>query len=131
MHRPWLHRGFAIPAALVLTLLAPRITSAQAVVFSGRVTSSDARPLPGASVAITELGVGSIAAADGKYTFTVDEARVRGRTVNLTARIIGYKMKRLPVTVTSGRVDHDFVLDRDVLQLEEVVVTGTSAATEL
>lgn len=131
MHRPWLHRGFGIPAALALTLSAASVASAQAVVFSGRVSSSNGQPLAGASVTITELGVGGIAAADGKYTFTVNESRVRGRTVNLNARVLGYKPKRLPVTVTTGRVDHDFVLDRDVLQLEEVVVTGTSAATEL
>ena len=130
MHRPGLHRAFGIPAALILSLLGASAASAQTVVFSGKVTSSNGQPLSGASVSITELGVGGIAAADGKYTFTVNETRVRGRTVNLTARVIGYKPKRLPVTVTGGRVDHDFVLDRDVLQLEEVVVTGTSAATE-
>jgi TonB-linked SusC/RagA family outer membrane protein len=130
MHRSWLRRSFAIPTAFVLTLLGANVASAQ-VVFSGRVSGSNGQPLPGASVSITELGVGGIAAADGKYTFTVNESRVRGRTVNLNARVIGYKPKRLSITVTGGRVDHDFVLDRDVLQLEEVVVTGTSAATEL
>src|SRR5512146_2847074 len=47
-----------------------------------------------------------------------------------TARFIGYKPKRLPVTITGNRFEHDFALARDVLNLEEVVVTGTSAATE-
>ena len=45
------------------------------------------------------------------------------------ARYIGYKPKRLPITLSAGRVQHDFVLEKDVLNLEEVVVTGTSEAT--
>ncbi len=130
MHRSWLRRSFGIPTALVLTLFAAKAASAQ-VVFSGRVSGGNGQPLAGASVTVTELGVGGIAAVDGKYLFTVADARVRGRTVTVSARIIGYKPKALSVTVTGGRVDHDFVLDRDVLQLEEVVTTGTSAATEL
>src|SRR5258708_27421730 len=129
MHRSWLRRSFGIPTALVLTLFAAKAASAQ-VVFSGRVSGGNGQPLAGASVTVTELGVGGIAAVDGKYLFTVADARVRGRTVTVSARIIGYKPKALSVTVTGGRVDHDFVLDRDVLQLEEVVTTGTSAATE-
>jgi TonB-linked SusC/RagA family outer membrane protein len=112
-------------------LLAASAASAQNVVFSGRVTSANGQALAGANVAITELGVGGVASQDGRYTFTVDEARLRGRAINVTAKFIGYKPKRLPVTITGNRVEHDFVLDRDVLNLEEVVVTGTSAATEL
>src|SRR5258708_2085207 len=130
MHRSWLRRSFGIPTALVLTLFAAKAASAQ-VVFSGRVSGGNGQPLAGASVTVTELGVGGIAAVDGKYLFAVADARVRGRTVTVSARIIGYKPKALSVTVTGGRGDHDFVLERDVLQLEEVVTTGTSAATEL
>ncbi|MEO5568885.1 MAG: TonB-dependent receptor plug domain-containing protein, partial [Gemmatimonadaceae bacterium] len=129
MHRPGPKRAFGISAGLML-LLGATVASAQAVVFSGRVTSMAGQPLSGASVVITELGVGASAAVDGKYTFTVDESRIRGRSFNIVARSIGYKPKRIPITVTGGRVDNDFVLDRDVLQLDQVVVTGTSAATE-
>src|SRR5258708_23583245 len=130
MHRSWLRRSFGIPTALVLTLFAAKAASAE-VVFSGRVSGGNGEGLAGVRVTVDELGVGGIAAVDGKYLFAVADARVRGRTVTVSARIIGYKPKALSVTVTGGRGDHDFVLERDVLQLEEVVTTGTSAATEL
>ena len=120
-----------VPAFSIALLLAST-ASAQTVTFSGRVTAQAGQPLPGANVGITELGVGGVATTDGRYAFTVDQTRIQGRTLNVTARFIGYKPKRLPVTIAqaTGRIEHDFVLERDVLNLEEVVVTGTSAATE-
>ena len=102
---------------------------AQTATFSGRVTATGGQPLGGASVGIPDLGVGGIADADGKYSFTLDVSARTGRTVNVIAKYIGYKPKRLPVTLASGRVEHDFELEKDVLNLEEVVVTGTSEAT--
>src|SRR5688572_27066219 len=118
---------------IVVTFAAAAICApsalAQTVVVSGRVLSTGQQPLAGASVSIPELGVGSIAAADGRYNFTVDASRARGRQVNIVARYIGYKPRRVPITITGERVDHDFALERDVLQLEQVVVTGVSEAT--
>jgi len=98
-------------------------------VFSGKVTAQSGQPLGGANIAIPELGVGGVAAEDGKYSFTVDQGRVRGRALNLVVRAIGYKPKRLPLSDVQGSVTKDFVLDRDILNLEAVVVTGTSEAT--
>jgi TonB-linked SusC/RagA family outer membrane protein len=120
--------GSALVAACALVIFT-RAAAAQNAVVTGRVTSSAGQPLGGANVAIPELGVGSIADATGHYTFTVDLASRTGRAVNVVARYIGYKPKRLPITLSAGRTEHDFVLDRDVLNLEEVVVTGTSEAT--
>jgi len=105
------------------------LAAAQNAVVTGTVTSTAGQPLGGSNVAIPELGVGSIADANGHYTFTVDVGSKMGRAVNVVARYIGYKPKRLPITLTAGRVEHDFVLERDILNLEEVVVTGTSEAT--
>ena len=101
---------------------------AQNAVFTGKVTSAAGQPLGGASVGIPALGVGGIADANGNYTFTVDVAGRTGRNVNVVARYIGYKPKQLPITLAAGRVQHDFALDKDILNLEEVVVTGTSEA---
>lgn len=119
--------GSALSVVLAIALLSG-VASAQSAVYSGRVTSTAGQPLGGASVGINELGVGAIADGDGRYNFTVDAARVSGRAVNVTARYIGYKPKRLPITVTAGRTEHNFVLERDVLNLEEIVITGTSEA---
>ena len=131
MQASWLRRAFRMVPGFGIGLLLANIASAQTVTFSGKVTAQAGQPLPGANVGITELGVGGVATTDGRYAFTVDQTRIQGRTLNVTARFIGYKPKRLPVTIAqaTGRIEHDFVLERDVLNLEEVVVTGTSAAT--
>ena len=101
---------------------------AQNVVFSGRVTSAGT-PLGGANVGIPSLGVGAVTSLDGRYNFTLDISRAGGRSVDLVARYIGYKPKRLPLVLTVGRVEKDFNLEKDVLNLEQIVVTGVSDAT--
>jgi len=102
-----------VPAALVVLAIAaaPQLLTAQQAVFSGRVTSEANLPLGGANVGVPELGVGTIAGTDGRYTFTIDVSRARGRTVNVVARFIGYKPKRLPITLAEGRTEKDFVLE--------------------
>ena len=54
-------------------------------IFSTRSCSNFA----GATVAITELRVGTTANADGRYVFTIDQARVIGRVVAVTAPLLG------------------------------------------
>src|SRR5581483_3452769 len=44
-------------------------------------------------------------------------------------KAIGYKPKVMQVTLAAGQVQKDFDLERDVLNLEQVVVTGVSEAT--
>jgi len=101
---------------------------AQSVVFTGRVTSAG-NPLGGANVGIVELGVGATTDVDGKYTLTVVLAQNAGRGVTLRVRAIGYTPKQAPVTLAAGRVEKDFELTRDVLNLDQVVVTGVGDAT--
>ncbi|MDB4889105.1 MAG: hypothetical protein JWL61_960 [Gemmatimonadetes bacterium] len=101
---------------------------AQVAVFSGIVTSTG-KPLGGASVGIPSLGVGAITNVEGRYNFTVDVSRAGGRSVDLVARYIGHKPKRLPLVLTVGRVEKNFDLERDALNLEQIVVTGVSGET--
>ena len=109
----------ALTLLLAVALLAGT-AGAQTATFTGRVTSSAGQPLGGASIGIADLGIGGVTDQDGRYTFTVDLAGGRtGRTVNVLAKYIGYKPKRLPVTLNSGRVEHNFELEKDVLSLEE------------
>lgn len=128
MDRAWIRRSLRMTGVAVALALLSGAAAAQTAVFSGRVTSLG-QPLGGASVGIPDLGVGSVTATDGRYNFTVDVARARGRTVNVIARFIGYKPKTMAVTLAAGRTDKDFELEKDVLNLEQIVVTGTSAAT--
>jgi TonB-dependent SusC/RagA subfamily outer membrane receptor len=114
-------------ASLGIALVATPVF-AQSAVFSGKVSSAG-MPLGAASVGIPTLGLGSVTDAEGKYTFTVDMAKYAGRTVNVIARSIGYKPKTVSIVLVPGRAIKDFDLVKDVLNLEQIVVTGTSAAT--
>ena len=127
-HRALIQRMFQFVGAVAVLALLASTAGAQAAVFSGTVTSAG-KPLGGASVGIPTLGVGAITSLDGHYNFTVDVARSGGRSVDLVARYIGHKPKRLPVVLTVGRVEKNFDLDKDVLNLEQIVVTGVSDAT--
>ncbi len=124
----WFRRSLRLAAAVAALVAGARAAEAQSAVFSGRVTSGT-QPLGGASVGIPEIGAGTITTADGRYSFTVDVSKYGGRAVNLVVRFIGYKPKRLPVTLVAGRVEKDYDLERDVLNLDQVVVTGVSDAT--
>ena len=130
MHRDrvLIRRVVQAGAALAAVMFCATSVSAQQAVFAGKVTS-DGRPLGGASVGIPTLGVGAITAVDGRYNFSIDISNSRGRTVDLVARYIGHKPKRLPLVINVGRTEKDFDLDKDILNLEQVVVTGVSGAT--
>jgi TonB-linked SusC/RagA family outer membrane protein len=130
MERSWLKKVLLLPAAIAFLLTGASLAKAQSVTFSGRVTSSDGQPLAGASVGITDLEVGAVTNEQGQYTFTARAARATGRTLIVVARHIGYKPARYTARISTDAVQHDFSLERDVLHLNEVVVTGTSAATE-
>lgn len=128
MDRAIVRRLVRASGAVAALLLFAGAVQAQTAVFSGKVMSSGV-PLGGASVGIPELGVGAVTSLDGHYNFTVDVSKVGGRSFTLFVRYIGYKPKRMPITLAAGRVDKDFDLEKDVMNLEQVVVTGTSAAT--
>ena len=123
-----IRRSLRVAAAFAALAVGATVAGAQSAVFTGKV-SSEGRPLGGASVGIPEIGAGSITSADGNYSFIVDVAKYRGRSVNVVVRFIGYKPKRLPIVVAAGRTEKDYNLERDILNLDQVVVTGVSEAT--
>jgi len=122
-------RVTTVLAAVVAIAVSASVADAQQATFTGRVTAAAGQGLGGASVSIPDLGVGGVTDVEGRYTFTLDLTGRVGRQMNVVARYIGYSPKRLPVTLAAGRVEHNFVLERDILNLDEVVVTGTSEAT--
>jgi TonB-linked SusC/RagA family outer membrane protein len=128
MGRALIRRSLRVTGALLALALFAGTAAAQNAVFSGKVTSAG-QPLGGASVGIPEIGAGAITSLEGRYSFTVDAAKYRGRSLNVVVRFIGYKPKRLPVVIAAGAVVKDYELEKDVLNLEQVVVTGVSDAT--
>lgn len=111
--------------------LAPAVVSAQQqnATITGHVRGDAGNALPGATVAIPELGLGTIVRENGEYSLNVAAARVRGQAVTVSVRIIGYKERQAQVTLNPGTITQDFTLVANPLQLGEMVITGAGTAT--
>jgi TonB-linked SusC/RagA family outer membrane protein len=104
---------------------------AQAATITGKVTSESGNLIEIANVYVTEMGISVPTNAQGAYTITIPAERVRGQSVMLRVRAIGFTSQGRQITITPGQQSHDFALRRDVNRLQEVVVTGTIGATEI
>ncbi len=126
-------RGWsALTAVLAMSIMAgASAVQAQATAtITGKVTAEGGRPLGGARVIFVDFNLGANTSADGSYTISVPSDRIRGQQLILTARAIGYSPVRRQVTLRAGTQEQSFSLTKDVIQLNEVVITGTGAATE-
>ena len=112
---------------MLCALLFPGLAGAQSII-SGTVTDEAGEPLIGANVLIESLVIGASTDLDGNYTFQVP-AQHTGQSLELTARYIGFTDQVRTITLTTGVMTEDFSLAVDLLQLDEVVVTGVSEAT--
>ncbi|MCY4001884.1 MAG: SusC/RagA family TonB-linked outer membrane protein [Bacteroidetes bacterium] len=108
-------------------LFFPQISNAQSVI-SGTVTDDAGEPLIGANVLIESLIIGASTDIEGNYSFQVPSEN-EGQELELTARYVGFTDQVRTITIDSGIMTEDFVLLVDLLQLDEVVVTGVSEAT--
>lgn len=115
----------SVMAILFAVIALPALAAAQeAVTITGTVTSIEGNaPLNSASVTVEGMGIGTLTREDGRYTLVVPAARAHGQTATLTARLIGYEAKSVPV-VLRGNLTQDFALAANPLRLGEVVVTG-------
>lgn len=94
---------------------------AQVKTISGTVTEQGSGLLlPGVSVVIEGTSIGGVTDFDGKYSFEVEEAEGK----KLTFSFVGFKTGSVALTNESNVVD--FVMQADLLNLDEVVVTGSS-----
>ncbi len=82
--------------------------------------------IPFASVYIDDLKLGVVADSDGSYIIK----RVPEGYYIVSVRSLGYSIARQSVEI-KGVTGHDFGLSPSGLQSNEVVVTGTSRATEI
>ena len=118
-----------IRAFLGLMALPALAAAQQETRIAGRVVNEGSTPLPGANVGVPSLGVGAVTGADGRYSFIIPAARVRGQTTFLTVRLLGYTAQSRQVTLTGAPLSEDFTLAANALRLNEVVVTGAGTAT--
>ena len=96
--------------------------------ISGTVRDVEGAPVPGASVVIERLQLGSITDQNGTYTIIVPSRYADGQEATLEARSIGYRAEEQRVPLTTGSQAVDFALEFSALSLDAVVVTGMTDA---
>jgi hypothetical protein len=106
-------------SALLLTVLVSTAASAQRRV-TGVVTGNTGEPVSSASVTVQGTTIGVHTAEDGRYTLI----NVPAGAQVLVVRRLGYKRVLQPISATSDSVN--VKLEKDVLELERQVVTGTT-----
>src|SRR5688572_17288688 len=116
-------------AGLATTVLAST-AFAQGAVITGTIKSAQGQALQAVNVRIPDMNVAVGTGEDGVYRITLVADRVRGQTVTLSVRSIGFRPQTKQITINAGNQDHDFELAVDVNRLSEVVVTGVTGATE-
>lgn len=110
--------------AVVVCCAIGSTAQAQSREVTGRVTVGiTGRPLADALVAISGQAVGVRTNERGEFRITVPSG-----DVNLFTRAIGYK--RVTQRVASGTTTTNFVVERDVLELEGVIVTGAATTID-
>jgi TonB-linked SusC/RagA family outer membrane protein len=123
-----LHKCLKALAVVLLAAAAP--AAAQDAILRGTVTSDRGDVVQVAAVQLPELNLQVLTGASGQYTFVIPAARVRGQSVALRIRSIGFKPATKVITLNAGEQTIDFTLATDVNMLEAIVVTGVQEATE-
>ena len=113
-------------AILAGAVPAHRAVAQQTGTITGTVTDAETgEPLVGAQINIPALGIGILSRAEGRFVLP----GVPVGTHELQAQQIGHATVTMSVTVTAGETEFvEILMERSVLYLEGVVVTGTAFA---
>ncbi len=107
-------------------IFASHIITAQ-IKITGRITDKlTGEPVAGATVYIPELKTGTMADKDGVYKID----NLPRTKVIIQVSFIGYKsiIENIDLATTSTK---DFVMEQAITEMNEVVITGSSRATEI
>ncbi len=97
--------------------------SAQSFTISGSVMDKASNePIIGASLVLKGTTKGTVTDMEGKFTLQLDQAGI------LVVSFAGYKGKEISVDANSGLLS--ITLNEDVLNLDEVVVTGLASSVK-
>ena len=102
-------RGLTICSVLVLGSASATAAAQEAVTLRGHVSAA-MTPVRGASVRIEALNLGATTDAEGRYSFIIPSARVRGQTVVITVSYPRFRPKSADLTLVGGSVVQDFDL---------------------
>jgi TonB-linked SusC/RagA family outer membrane protein len=127
MKKDYLIKPVLLKIILGLTFLffqiTPLIAQTTEYVFTGTITDNNSNlPLPGVAVYIENTNFGTSTDFDGNYRFT---ASLPAGAYSLVANYIGFRTEKIRVTPgTETQITQNFSLREDLLNLDEVVVTG-------
>lgn len=93
--------------------------------IKGTVTDERGESLPGANIIVVGTTTGTNTDAQGNFALYLSEPAAE---TTIEARFVGYKSARQTIRQNSGLVEVSFQLAVDVLQFDEIVVTGLSVA---
>lgn len=110
-------------AALFLAIGGNTALAQGAREVTGKVMQTGGAPLQDASVAVLGQAIGVRTNEKGEFRL-----RLPAGEITVMARAIGYK--RVTAKVAAGQSTVSFTLDKDVLQLEGVTVTGVASTIE-
>lgn len=109
-------------AAAATLLIAPAVSAQREV--TGRVTVvGSGEAIADATVGVVGLPVGARTNARGEYRLRVPDG-----DITLATRMIGYR--RQTIRLTPAQTTANFELEKDVLQLEEVTITGAATTID-
>ena len=111
---------------ILIMILSYHITNAQNKI-TGKITDNiTGEAIPGATVYIPELKTGTIADINGVYKIE-NLPKVK---VIIQVSFLGYKsvVENIDLATTKSR---DFIMEQAITEMNEVVVTGSSRATEI
>ena len=91
----------------------------KSVTVKGRVTDEEKVPIPGVTVLVKEMNIGTATDADGRYRLTVPV--LRDTTFSLVFSFVGMESQTVKY---HGQDSVDVVLKEEVKKMDEVVVTG-------
>jgi outer membrane receptor protein involved in Fe transport len=118
-----------LPSGQAALVKQTAVSAAAVGAIAGRVTDAKTQTaLAGATVVVEGTRHSATTGDDGRYRI----AEVAPGTYRVRARYIGYAPGTALVTVSADQeAAADFALDKSAQRLEEVVTTGTVAATQL
>ena len=109
---------------LCLILSIPISAFAQ-LTIRGTVTDERGEGLPGANIIVVGTTTGTNTDAQGNFALYLSEPAAE---TTIEARFVGYKSARQTIRQNNGLAEVSFQLAVDVLQFDEIVVTGLSVA---
>ncbi len=109
----------------VLTVTANAYGPIDKVSLHGKVSDASGKPLPGAIIELPDLHMG--AATDDSGVYRINNLP-HGRYL-VSVKLLGFETQSSRIDMHDD-ISKDFTLQEAVLEQHEVIVTGTSAATE-